>query len=178
MNIFALDRDYKNCAEMHCDKHVVKMILEYAQLLCTAHRMLDGFKEIDYSSGRKATRFIFGDDRDSTFYKSTHPKHPSSIWAKESKQNYIWLFNLWVSLSNEYTHRYGKIHKSYSKLKDVLETPPTNINNKGLTEVSQAMPDIYKGDDFVQAYRNYYIGDKKGFAKWTNRKVPKWYKTT
>ena len=177
MNIFALDKDYNTCAKMHNDKHVVKMITEYGQLLSTAHRVLDGYKEIDYSSGRKATRFVFGDDRDDKFYKSTHVKHPSNIWARESKENYMWLYNLFVALSKEFTFRYGKVHKTYTKLKDVLKTPPVNISNTGLTPVAQAMPDIYKQDDFVQAYRKFYLGDKKEFSKWTKRKVPRWYLT-
>jgi hypothetical protein len=42
MNIFYLDKDPIKAAEYSCDKHVVKMILESAQMLCTAHRVLDG----------------------------------------------------------------------------------------------------------------------------------------
>lgn len=175
MNIFALDRDYNKSAEMHNDKHVIKMILEYAQLLSSAHRFLDGYKEIDLSSNRKATRYKLKDDRDGILYKSTHINHPSTIWTRESKENYTWLYNMWVSLSNEYTHRYGKVHKSYAKLKDALKTPPSNIKSLGLTDVRQAMPDVYKCEDFVNAYRKYYIGDKQSFAKWTKRNVPEWF---
>ena len=175
MNIFALHQSPRTAALQHCDKHVTKMCVEYAQLLSTAHRIVDGFLDIDYSSGRKVSKYIFGDERDSKFYKSTHPKHPSTIWARQSKQNYLWLYELWVALSEEYTHRYGKEHMSYTKLKDVLSKAPDNIPNIGLTAVLQAMPDQYKSDDHVEAYRNYYKGDKQGFAKWTNRNIPKWF---
>ena len=49
-----------------------------------------------------------------------------------------------------------------------------NIEEKGLTEIPQAMPDDVKGDDSILAYRNYYIKYKKDFAKWTNRETPTW----
>ena len=87
MNIFYLDKDPKKCAEMHCDKHVVKMILEYAQLLSTAHRVLDGNEWADHVG----------------LYKATHKNHPSAIWARESAGNYFWLNKLFQELCKEYT---------------------------------------------------------------------------
>jgi hypothetical protein len=156
MNIFALDQDPQLSAEMHNDKHVVKMILEYAQILSTTHRLLDGDKDI--------------------LYKATHKNHPSTVWARQSTANYKWLHKLWVCLSNEYTHRYDKTHLSYTKLKDILNTPPSNLQEGPLTSVSQAMPEEYKNSlDHIKAYRDYYIGEKQALAKWTKRDVPLWY---
>ena len=156
MNIFALDKNPKISAEMHNDKHVVKMILEYAQILCTTHRLLDGDQDV--------------------LYKATHKNHPSTVWARESISNYRWLHELWVCLSNEYTHRYGKTHLSYTKLKNILDKPPTNLPEGPLTGVSQAMPEEYKNSlDHIKAYRDYYIGEKQSLAKWTKREAPQWY---
>ena len=141
------------CAEQHCDKHVVKMILEYAQLLSTAHRIHDENPKV---------------------YKKAFINHPSTIWARSSSANYKWLSMLFFYLCQEYTHRYGKVHYTDSLLRELLRTPPVNIEEKGLTEIPQAMPDDVKGDDSILAYRNYYIKYKKDFAKWTNRETPTW----
>ena len=101
MNIFYLDSRPHVAAKDHCDKHVVKMILESAQMLCTAHRELDG-------------------DVPDVFYKSTHKNHPSTIWARSKAGNYRWLYDLFVSLCDEYTYRYGKVHLSDKKFRASL----------------------------------------------------------
>ena len=112
MNIFYLHEDTKECAKQHLDKHVVKMILEYAQLLSTAHRFLDGIQVVGLSkSGRKQTRYELSDNRDGILYSATHINHPSAIWVRKSKENYIWLSNMLLALCGEYTYRYGKTHK-------------------------------------------------------------------
>lgn len=159
MNIFYLDHNPYKAAQYHCDKHVVKMILESAQLLSTAHRVLDGN---DYADGFN-------------LYKSTHINHPCSVWVRESYLNYEWLYWLMVNLCSEYTGRYNKIHKSSSLLK-ALCISPTNLPYGVVTNPPQCMPEEYKNSDTVTAYRNYYIGDKSSFAKWTNRNVPTWWK--
>ena len=138
MNIFYLDKDINKAAEYHNDKHCVKMILEYAQLLCTAHRELDG------------------DNANENLYKSTHKNHPSAKWVRESKANYEYLYRLFNALCNEYTHRYGKTHLTYQKLHNVLATPPQNIPDKEFTEPTPAMPDDVKNNDSLKAYRDYY----------------------
>ena len=112
MNIFYLDHDTQKCAEMHNDKHVVKMILEYAQLLSTAHRILDGVLSTGVSaSGRKKTVYVLADDRDTTLYSATHVNHPSAVWVRQSDANYMWLAELLEMVCGEYTYRYGKVHK-------------------------------------------------------------------
>ena len=155
MNIFVLDLDVKKCAEYHNDKHVVKMILETAQLLCGVHHMT-----------HQVTHQVP--------YKLSHKNHPCSIWARESLTNYLWLCELGLELSKEYTYRYGKRHKS----QDVIEWCLTNkpyICDKGFTEPAKAMPDKYKVKSVVESYRNYYNGDKVSFSKWKNREIPNWF---
>ena len=112
MNIFYLDPNPAECAAMHNDKHTVKMILEYAQLLSTAHRFLDGNIVTGLSeTGRKQTRYVLTSDLNTVLYRSTHINHPSAIWVRQSLENYLWLANMLIALCEEYTYRYGKTHK-------------------------------------------------------------------
>lgn len=160
---------------MHCNKHVVKMIIEYAQLLSTAHRILDGDSYIDSSSGRKIQRWKLPDSRETILYKASHINHPSAVWARQSKENYSWLADMWRHLMNEYTYRYGKTHKT-EELLFALSRTPKNILNISWIDPPPAMPEYCKiKDDSIISYRNYYIQEKKSFAKWTKRKTPDWY---
>ena len=151
MNIFILDKNPKTAAEYHCDKHVVKMILETAQMLCTAH----------WETGGQAP------------YRSTHKNHPCSKWARENSTNYLWLCELGMELCYEYTNRYGKTHKTQQHIEWLTKNIP-NLPDGKLTEFPQAMPDNYKSNNVVEAYRNYYMGEKRNIVKWKNN-VPKWY---
>lgn len=152
MNIFVLDSDIRRCARYHCDRHVVKMILESVQILCTAlnKRGLE------------------------TPYRSTHVQHPCVLWVEASYDNFLWLAELAVELDREYRFRYRK-HDSHSSI-GVLETIlPFRYPSHGLTPFAQAMPDEYKmPGDAVQAYRRFYRGEKMGFARWTRRDAPDW----
>jgi hypothetical protein len=178
MNIFYLDKDTKTCAEMHVDKHCVKMILEYAQLLSTAHRYLDGILSVGLSkSGRKQQRYVLSDDREHILYSATHINHPSAIWVRKSEQNYMWLAELLEMLCCEYTYRYGRIHKVESMgLMQLLKNEfPKNIPTGDFTEPTPAMPDQYKvAGDSVTSYKNYYLGDKTRMFAWKNRETPYW----
>jgi hypothetical protein len=155
MNIFVLDRDVRKCAQYHNDKHVVKMILESAQLLCGVHHMIE-------------------ENTDEVPYRLSHKNHPCSIWARENISNYLWLCELGLELCKEYTHRYEKRHKSQDVIEWCLINLP-NIPEEDFTEPPKAMPEEYKVDDVVQSYRNYYLGDKKYFSKWKKREVPYWF---
>ncbi len=158
MNIFYLHSDPVTCAQMHCDKHVVKMILEYSQLLSTAHHELDGTPAIEC-------------------YKPTHKNHPSAIWARENRHNYRWLWQLLDATQEEYTHRYGKVHATKRKgIVDNLRYCPYELREgMDMTHMPQCMPDEYKTlQSSIQAYRNYYRGDKAYMAKWTSREIPHW----
>lgn len=178
MNIFYLHNDPKICAEMHNNSHCVKMILETAQLLSTAHRLLDGQEtSVITNKGKKAKRWILSDDRNEILYSATHMNHPSAVWCRQNTANYVWLSSLLIELCVEYTHRYGKVHKcQQSGLVEALQTPPKNIPIGIFTEPTPAMPDIYKVvNDSITSYRNYYNGAKTHLAKWKNRSIPEWY---
>jgi len=153
MNIFILDTDTKKCAQYHCDKHVVKMVLETSQILCGVH----------WVQGNEAP------------YKLSHRNHPCSIWARESLSNYLYLCELGLELCKEYTYRYGKRHKSQDVIEWCLINKP-NISDKEFTEPARAMPDEYKSNCVVESYRNYYMGEKSKIAAWKNRETPEWFK--
>lgn len=182
MNIFYLDNDVQKCAEMHVDKHAVKMILEYCQLLSTAHRVLDGKEVIEKSkTGRNVKRWILESELNNVLYSATHINHPSAVWCRHSAANYQWLHQLLVQLCKEYTFRYGKIHKCQEiGLVSALGNIPTNISNKPFTEPTPAMPDDCKvPGDSIQSYRNYYVMNKSHLWSWAgkinSRKEPKWF---
>jgi len=185
MNIFYLDKDPKICAEMHVDKHCVKMILETAQLLSTAHRVLDGIKVTGVSpTNRKKTYYVIPDigdredPRQTTLYSATHINHPSAVWCRQSRSNYDWLLKLLKCLCAEYTYRYGKIHKVDREILKWLGLGPTNIPDVPFTEPTPAMPDQYKvPGNSVQSYRNYYNGEKQRMFSWKHRSVPEWINT-
>jgi len=177
MNIFYLDRDPKTCAEYHCDKHVVKMIIEYAQLMSTAHRILDGQEYTDLTAnGRKIKRWRLPDEREQRLMKASHINHPSNVWARANHLNYKWLYEMWVHLLDEYTYRYGKVH-ACARLKDDLAKLPEKIP-LGLqeTEPTPAMPDDCKiPNNVLASYHKYYNEKKTRFARWTKRSTPNWY---
>jgi hypothetical protein len=180
MNIFYLNPNPRICAEMHLDKHVVKMIVEYAQLLSTAHRVLDGEKFTDKTANnRSIQRWRLTDDvLEKNLYKATHANHPSAVWVRQSVQNYMWLAELLEELCGEYTHRYGKVHKvERDGLMQMLKNNfPVMLSDGGFTEPTPAMPDTYKvTNDSIKSYQNYYIHDKARFAKWKNREAPEWF---
>lgn len=177
MNIFFLHPDPAIAAEMHCDKHCVKMILETAQMLCTAHRVLDGDTVADQKG----------------MYKTAHLNHPCTKWVRAAPLQYEWTYHLFKSLCDEYTKRYDKVHLTDKKFREILSTPPFNINAQVMymfhdggrpyiladyIQPPQCMPDQYKvPDDAVKAYRDYYIGEKAGFAKWAYCSTPTWFTT-
>ena len=173
MNIFYLDNDPVKCAEMHCDKHVVKMIIEYAQLMSTAHRMLDGKHYIDDSSGRRIQRWrLPTTEMESVVYKAGHVNHPSAIWVRENAVHYQYTYDLFASLCDEYTLRYGKVHLTDSKLRDCLNILPNNIDLCAWRYPPQTMPDDVKSNSVIDAYHKYYRKYKKDFAVWTARPIP------
>jgi hypothetical protein len=177
MNIFYLHHDPVTCATLHTDKHVVKMILEYAQLLSTAHRVLDGVPTIDRggATGRQRTTYILPDNRDPLLYRATHINHPSAVWVRQSDKNYDWLYSMFRALMSEYTYRYGKVHAT-SRLESVLANAPNNISLGPFTEPTPAMPDEFKvKSNSIQSYINYYVGAKRHLANWKKRPTPTWY---
>ncbi len=175
MNIFYLHEDPRQCAEWMVDKHVVKMILETAQLLSTAHRLLDGTESIDTTSGRKKKVYTLHDERDCILYSATHINHPSAVWARSSVENYNWLVDHLFALGTEYTYRYGKQHLTITKLGVPIASPPLNLKEWDMTPMPSCMDEQYKiGEDPIANYRNYYKYGKASMHSWKKRPVPEW----
>jgi len=182
MNIFFLDRDVRLAAQYHCDKHVVKMILESAQLLSSAHRVLDGKMVIETSpSNRKKKNWIkywkLNDSRETSLYKVSHLNHPSAVWARSNIDHYRWLYDLFYQLIGEYKYRYdGKYHKCETMLMPLLDAPANIDIEAPWVDPPQCMPDECKTTDTVEAYHNYYRMHKRNMANWKIRGTPNWYK--
>lgn len=158
MNIFLLDWNPRKAAEYHADKHVIKMIIETAQLLYSVHWMLNSPLPVNA-------------------YKLSHKNHPCAVWARQSITNYLWLCSLGWWLCKEYQYRYGesKVHKTESHILWLLHNHPLGIPSISMTEPAQAMPDEYKNHNPVRAYRKFYIGSKlkeRGIVKYTCREPP------
>lgn len=155
MNIFYLDADPATCARYHSDKHVIKMILESAQLLSTA-----------IQSVRPGMPGL---------YRPTHRGHPCAVWVRQGRSNFAWLLDLTYWLGQEYEHRFGKKHKTMRENYPVLRQGLELFDpNSGFTEPPQCMPEEYRQASTVQAYRDYYTHEKKRFAKYTRRQAPAW----
>lgn len=153
MNIFYLSNNTKECAQMHCDKHVVKMITETAQLLCSA--------------------YYFTNQQQVSPYRLTHKNHPCSIWTRESLDNWLWLKDLGIELYNEYKHRYGQ-HKIHKAGEVILSLVNPDLISNGFTEPCECMDDEFKVDSVIESYMNYYKYKSKTIDfRFTNREVPK-----
>jgi len=178
MNIFYLHEDPIQNAKWHIDKHIVKMPIEYAQLMSTAHRLLDGEMYLGKTAiGRNIKRWKLHDEREDILYKASHINHPSAIWVRESIENYFQMYKLYMAVLAEFTNRYGKVHGS-SKPSIALIRPPSNIPMVKGTQLPQCMPEICKvKNNPILAYRNYYIVEKNSFASWKNREIPEWFQT-
>lgn len=162
MNIFFLSEDPYEAARLQVDKHVVKMIVETAQLLSTSHRVLDGNDKGELP-----------DKREAIFYKVTHRNHPSAIWARTSVENYNWLVDHFDGLLSEYTHRYDKQHACTKLLYDI-QSPPFALKDWDWTEPPCCMPDECKIGSYVDNYREYYRKHKSHIFSWKNREEPIW----
>lgn len=150
MNIFILDECPIKAAQYQNNKHVVKMILETAQMMSTAVILTGG----------------------SAPYKATHKNHPCNVWARKTKANFNWLKHHGIALCREYTYRYNKVHKSEAVIRGLTDA---TIPEGEITPFALAMPDQYKSSNAVEAYRSYYNGEKASISKWTKREQPKWF---
>jgi hypothetical protein len=152
MNIFVLDRDLVRCARSHVNSHVVKMPLESSQMLCT-NLVKKGVESP---------------------YLAVHRNHPCTLWAGVSRDNFMWLAELGLYLCEEYTFRYGKVHKCQEVIEYCIDKGGV-IPSGSLTKFAQAMPDEHKRCDPVEGYREYYRQGKSHLAVWGNREKPEWY---
>jgi len=155
MNIFVLDQDPVKCAQMHCDQHVRKMILEYTAML-------------SYPYSQKEKCPIFGPLR--------YVNYPISQWARKTVGNYAWLAELMEELCNEFKYRWEKDH-AYNKYVEFFRmNKPDSVSGLGMTEFLQVVSEECKQENPIKAYRMYYITSKNRFAKWTKRPEPEWYR--
>lgn len=153
MNIFLLDYNLQRCAQYHCDKHIVKMPTETAQLLSSA--------------------YYFTNEEDLAPYKLSHYNNPLAKWCRASIENWIWLSQFGISLYNEYHYRYNKTHQGGEAIKYMIQHPPS-LSHGTFNYPPQSMPDQYKCDDPVVAHRAYYNGEKYHLFQWTKRQIPPW----
>ena len=159
MNIFVLHSNPKRCAALHVDKHVVKMILESAQMICTTHHLHPN-QDMKYDIP----------------YKKSFVNHPCTKWVRTSIRNYEWLLSLTTALNDEYRYRYDKKtnHKSFDVIKKL---PLPNLPDNGLTRWARAMPlECKVGNNVIESYRNYYKMKKKRILRYTKRNIPIWAK--
>lgn len=196
MNIFFLDSDPAVAARAHVDSHVVKMVLESAQMLSTAHRVLDGTR-VRVPNPQAPNKFLSarllpGETADVEFdekterwklvinnkvcYQVAHANHPCSVWVRQTDANYYWLYRLMLELDLERRYRFNpEPSKSIRELAPFLANAPKNIREGAFTKPPQAMPEIYKSTDPTVGYKNYYIHGKTRLAKWTKRSPPGWF---
>ena len=166
MNLFILSRNIQECVEFMFDKHIVKIILEAVQMLCTAIWMLDAESEIHQKI---------------KLYKIAHKNHPVTIWMRTSLENYIWTLDLVEAMHQEWKYRYNhtdKEHKSYILSTYLREYAPSadKFPSVGLTPFAMAMPDECKREDPIEAYRIYYQSpEKRKLASWKKRDKPSWF---
>jgi hypothetical protein len=186
MNVFVLDKDPIRAAQLQCDKHVVKMVTESAQMLSTVHRLLDGKMVLKPSkSGKRMVKYYDlyegSDDleMEMILMKNVHEKHPCTIWSMESSENYNWHWIHLKALCEEYTYRYGKIHKVERVHLWPLKNLPRNIPIGKMTEFPLAMksnPECMFPDDPVKSYRKFYKTKQERFKMiWTKRPTPEWF---
>lgn len=164
MNIFVLDTDPKIAATMYCDRHLPKMVVELYQQCGSAvirHGATPDMMPISKTSGRPL--------------KGGYHRHPCTIFCGDSRENYDWAIEHGLSLAEEYTKRFGKTHACEDGLHH-LASMRTIIPPGRLTDFAQAMPDCYRDEDPVKAYRDYYINEKAYFAKWERgTPAPYWW---
>lgn len=202
MNLFALDLKPHVAATYHCDQHVGKMILETAQLLCTAHRMLDGKRAPIKRRGKEQaiskyilphwgeSESMFTDQR-CVYYWDTHHEHPCGKWARASAANYRWAYALMCALGREFEHRFKTKHKTIVDLQTPLCVLPSPLRGEAhrmsyeVENFALAMPPQYKDlSSAINSYRSYYANEKREFntprggtapATWTRRERPEWF---
>lgn len=181
MNIFVLSKNPVEAAQLQCNAHVVKMIVESAQMLSTVHRMLDGvLKRAPSQSGKTMSKhWTLPDDRESIMYKAVHVGHPCTVWSMQSNNNYTWHWIHFAALCDEYTYRYGKVHSTDKLLREALKALPKNLPIGPKTQFALAMqanPECMYPNDPVRSYREFYQTKQERFKMvWTKREVPEWF---
>lgn len=180
MNIFILDKNPVLAAQMHNDVHVRKMIVESGQMMSTNYRMLNGTMEKRPSASGKTMQkhwVLDNECLEELLYKTVHINHPCTIWMRESQAHWDWHLEFFNALCDEYTYRFGKVHETDNKLREVFNNLDPNISKKEFTGFVTAMdqyPHCVVLGDVVQSYRNYYVDQKLKFTTYTKREAPEW----
>lgn len=178
MNVFILDEDIKKSVSYYFDSHVVKILLESAQCLSTAHRVLDGYETVELSKNNRKLKRYRLNDNDEKFYLATHVNHPINVFIRESKNNYYFIYNYFLQLSEEFSYRFKKVHLSYIKLNELLKFAPNNIEEKQFNlELYPRMMGEFVDNKIsvVDNYRKYYKEGKSHLLKYTSRSIPEWF---
>jgi hypothetical protein len=149
MNIFYIDADPIKAAQQLADDHIRKMQIESAQMCCTAH----------WETGNEAP------------YKRAHKNHPSTIWTRQSIQHYDWLVQHGLEICNEFELRYGKEHATKKILVWLQQNKPS-IPDNGFTPPPQCMPEEFRKENTIEAYKNFYINDKIAIKGLDWKKIP------
>lgn len=188
MNIFYLDKDPEICAKYHCNKHVIKMMTEYAQILSTCHRILDGTKQLISNDKRKKYIWLLEDEYIDEYnnignkkcYIQAYINHPVNIWIRESSNHYKYVYELWKYIHREYTFRYKKFSLSFQLLNNFFCKFPNNIESKSFKtpprcfgEYNELIPDY---ENRVLEYKTYYLISKKHMLQYKKREIPMWIK--
>ena len=182
MNIFFIDKSLKTAAHMMTDKHIIKMCTESAQMLSTAHRILDGKQTTGIIGGKKKTVFLMPDEfiaddaiQNKVLHSVTHANHPSNSWTRLNTATYMHHVEILIEMLCEYTTRYKRIHAVESELLPILIEPPKNLKSGNFIEPPQTIGDQYLHSDLVEGYRRFYAATKWGFAKWKHDIIPEWF---
>ena len=178
MNVFYIDDDPVTAAIWLCDQHVSKMILESAQMMCTAIRHLKGLADTPREELPEDLKWL---------YRTAHPKHGSTIWVGTSYANFKWTFQHVVQMHHQHQLRFGTRHNSFR----VARAAWVYAMTKRMTPDAVPFPipgrtDPYMAfgpelghlkdpEDPVGSYRKFYIADKAKFATWTNVEPPPWW---
>lgn len=183
MNIFILHEDPKEAAIMHCERHILKMIIEHTQMLATAYyHTIDIHRKKEIAENQEKVKKLFkgfprkDEDGNDKPYAITHVNHPCTVWTRESLTNFNWLLDCTKYMCEEFTYRYGGKHSVEFIIDWMYENPP-KLKDIGLTEFAQAMPDVYKSDSATEAYRKYYAF-KTTYMKvhWKlEERIPNWW---
>jgi hypothetical protein len=193
MNIFVLHWKHRKCARWHLDKHIVKMLLEYCQLLYTAHwalyypELLECKSAVALSRAQKKLEVPeymqvapTCDTTGEPTYRPCHIHHPCAKWTRLSSGNYDWLAKLGLEVAKEFTFRFGKEHSCQKHMEWLATHLPPTISKLPQTRFVLAMDEEYKiSKDPISCYRHYYNTSKKekGIIKYTKRNVPHWVKS-
>lgn len=178
MNIFYINSDTRQIALEMCDEHILKMGVETAQMLSTAHRILDGVQyteeKVTNDKKRKLKRWRLNDEREAILYKATHINHPQNKWVRFNRSNYLWAYDLFIRIMDEFVYRYDNENHKTMQLLCHLDSPPKNIDNGEFYVPPLTMPDEYKCSDPVRSYRKFYVKEKS-FATWVRKRdKPLW----